>query len=422
MCTTTRGGANKSFCPAHSTPKNPSLNTIGFAGRRKQILLPGAFNSKESLAEYHRLCTLLRANHGRLLSHGSSIADLTVSELILRYMRYMDEFAKSYYVHPDTKEPTSEIECLSQAFRPLNRLFGSLPVAEFDSLKVETLQNAMATGVWLNEEERKNKEKQKKPLGVARSTINRHVDRIKRLFRWGCVRKFVPADNLVNLEAVASLRQGRSIARETAPVKPVDVDVVHETLQFLPPVTADIVRLLLLTGARVGELCRLRGREIGSIWLYHVTHHKTLHHGHSRTIAFGPNAQLILRRHLKDDPDALLFSPADQDRLIKERQRTERKTPVQPSQRDRSKKNPQRKPGDSFTAQAINHAIRRACSKAGVSIWHTHQLRHSAALVIMREHGIEAARSVLGHKTLNMALHYSGIDLERAKEVAAKVG
>jgi hypothetical protein len=40
----------------------------------------------------------------------------------------------------------------------------------------------------------------------------------------------------------------------------------------------------------------------------------------------------------------------------------------------------------------------------------------------MREHGIEAARSVLGHKEMNMTLHYSGIDVQRAKEVMAKIG
>ena len=41
---------------------------------------------------------------------------------------------------------------------------------------------------------------------------------------------------------------------------------------------------------------------------------------------------------------------------------------------------------------------------------------------ILREHGAEAARSVLGHKQINMTLHYSGIDLERAKEVMTKIG
>jgi integrase len=222
--------------------------------------------------------------------------------------------------------------------------------------------------------------------------VNRHVDRIKRLFRWGCAKKIVPADNLVNLLAVASLKAGRSVARETLHVAPVAIESIDAILPFLPPVPTDMVRLLLLTGARIGELCQLCSRDLdrsGPVWLFQVYRHKTRHRGHDRTVAFGPQAQLILRRYLKADPDAVLFSPAEQDAFLK---------------------------------AAINHAMRRACIKAGIPIWHTHQLRHSAALLIMREHGIEAARSVLGHRTLNMTLHYSGIDLELAKEVAKKTG
>ena len=86
---------------------------------------------------------------------------------------------------------------------------------------------------------------------------------------------------------------------------------------------------------------------------------------------------------------------------------------MQPSQVDRSRPNAKRRPGKQYDPRAINHAIRRGCIKAKVPLWHTHQLRHTAALLVMREHGIEAARSVLGHRTLNMTLFYSGVDVER---------
>jgi hypothetical protein len=35
-------------------------------GARRDILLPGEFRSKESTAEYDRICSVLRANDGRL--------------------------------------------------------------------------------------------------------------------------------------------------------------------------------------------------------------------------------------------------------------------------------------------------------------------------------------------------------------------
>jgi integrase len=55
-------------------------------------------------------------------------------------------------------------------------------------------------------------------------------------------------------------------------------------------------------------------------------------------------------------------------------------------------------------------------------VWHAHQLRHTAALLIERQHGAEAARAVLGHQTLNMTLFYSGIDRRRAAQVAVAMG
>ncbi len=241
----------------------------------------------------------------------------------------------------------------------------------------------------------------------------------------GLRKKIVPANNLVNIEAVASLKAGRCDARETEIVKPIGQAIVETTLPFIAPAPADMVRVMLLSGCRVGELCKLRGRELdrsGEQWVYAPGLHKTRHRGHVRNIVFGPQAMLILRKYLKADPDAYLFSPAEQARQIKEQKRTNRKTPVQPSQVDRSNPNATRKPGKRYTPRSVNQAIERGCIRANVERWHTHQLRHTAALNVLREFGPEAAQSALGHRTLNMTLHYAGIDLEKAKEVAKKIG
>ena len=245
------------------------------------------------------------------------------------------------------------------------------------------------------------------------------------MFKWGVEMQVVPSSVLHGLQAVAGLCRGRSDARETAPVVPVDFEAVEQTLPFLPPVARDVVRLLRLSGARVGELCQLRMRDLdrtGPVWLYRLQKHKTTHHGHSRTIAFGPQAQLILCQYLKADPDAFLFSPREQDKIIKAQKRKQRRTPVQPSQVNRRKTNARRMPGECFDADAINRAIRRGCEKAGIPIWHTHQLRHTAALLIEREFGLDAARAALGHRTANLTAMYSGIDVQKAAQVMAKIG
>jgi integrase len=193
----------------------------------------------------------------------------------------------------------------------------------------------------------------------------------------------------------------------------------------MPPVAADLVRVVLLTGARIGEICTMRNGDVdrsGSIWVYRPRSHKNQHRGHTREICCGPRAQLVLRRHLKDDPEAFVFSPREQAELIRQAKRDARKTPVQPSQVDRSMANARRKPGERFNHNSVGVAIRRACRRAGVEAWHVHQLRHLAAQEITRELGAEAARAALGHRSVQMSAHYAGVDRKHAAEVAARVG
>jgi integrase len=66
--------------------------------------------------------------------------------------------------------------------------------------------------------------------------------------------------------------------------------------------------------------------------------------------------------------------------------------------------------------------IARACVKAGVLHWSSHQLRHLAAQIAEREVSIEAARAYMGQKSINMTTHYAGIDLKVASEVARRIG
>jgi integrase len=158
------------------------------------------------------------------------------------------------------------------------------------------------------------------------------------------------------------------------------------------------------------------------VWLYNPPKHKTLWRGHHRTIAIGPRGQEIIRRHLKPRIDAYLFSPAEQEVMIAAEKRANRKTKVQPSQVSRKKAKPKKKPGEQFDANDINNAIKRACARAGIPRWHTHQLRHTAALEVSRQHGLEAARAVLGHKSLQMTADYGGPDRQTASEVMGKIG
>jgi integrase len=94
------------------------------------------------------------------------------------------------------------------------------------------------------------------------------------------------------LAAVEGLKKGRTSARETQPVKPVEDVVVEATLPHLPSVVADMVRFQRLTGCRPGEVCHLRPMDLDrsrEVWAFTPASHKTEHHEHSRIIFVGPN-------------------------------------------------------------------------------------------------------------------------------------
>jgi hypothetical protein len=163
------------------------------------------------------------------------------------------------------------------------------------------------------------------------------------------------------------LQKGRTKARETEPVKPVDEKTVNATLPYLPPVVADIARFQRLTGCRPAEVCSIRPVDIdrtADVWFYTPESHKTEHHGRSRVIVIGPKAQSVLLPYLLRDADAFCFSPIDSERKRKETKRAQRKTRVQPSQKDRSEKNAKRKPGEQYTSASYGYAVIRACERA----------------------------------------------------------
>ncbi len=209
--------------------------------------------------------------------------------------------------------------------------------------------------------------------------------------------------------------------------------MVEDTLPILRPMLADMVRLQLETGMRPGELVVLRGCDIdvtSAVWLYRPPAHKTEHHGHERIIPIGPKGQEIIRRRLEPCVEAFLFSPADNMAEFRVWQRQQRKTKVQPSQKDRRKKRPQRRPGQRYTSQSYGRAFAQTIRRhnkgkreAGhIPHWHPHQLRHLRALELKREAGLDVARAVLGHRCPVLTEHYATLDIAKAADVMQRLG
>src|SRR5262249_25114135 len=138
---------------------------------------------------------------GEWLSRGRTLppsaTGFTVSQAIAAYLRY----AKGYYVKDG--QQTSEFHCLIAAMRPLRALYGKTPADSFDSIGLQSVMRRMV-------EE-----------GLARKTINDHVHRIRRAFRWTASQRLVSDVVVASLATVAALKRGRSAARETQKKKPV---------------------------------------------------------------------------------------------------------------------------------------------------------------------------------------------------------
>jgi len=172
----------------------------------------------------------------------------------------------------------------------------------------------------------------------------------------------------------------------TSPRTSVADGSIEAIKKLVRPLVRDLIDIQRLTGSRSGELLMMTTgmlNRTGNVWSAELSDNKCRHHGKSRTLHFGPKAQLILTKYLSADPDAKLFK---------------------------------------MTRQAYCRAITRVCDKLEIARWVPHQLRHTAAEVVRDEFGLEHAQSVLGHSTANMTEHYAEIGNARAAEVARKIG
>jgi integrase len=239
----------------------------------------------------------------------------------------------------------------------------------------------------------------------------------------------VPAEVHAALLRVKGLRKGKGEAGETKPVRPVPDEDVDAALPYLSPQVKAMVQLQRLTGMRSSEVCTMTSGAIdttGPLWVYKPAHHKTAHHGHDREVYLNKAAQEILQPWLCPNLAELLFQPKEAEAWRHEQQRTNRKTPVQPSQvlrAQRAKRRGRRRPpGDRYDRESYRKAVARACRRAGVSTWHPHRLRHSFATKMRKAHGIETARILLGHASPAMTLVYAEADRQRAMQAVAEVG
>jgi integrase len=322
--------------------------------------------------------------------------------------------AEEHYRHLDGT-PTNELSDFRYSLRPLKELYGLTTANLFGPLALLAVRQKMIALDW------------------SRGVINQRIGRIRRMLRWATEQELVPPAIYHGLQAVRGLQRGRSAARETAPVGPVPEAIVHK---ILPKVRAQVKAMILVqlySGMRPGEVVRMRGIDLdlsGRVWQYRPGSdqgpqgdHKMAYRGQARVIALGPKAQAVLKPWLRTGLMEWLFQPREAEAVRDQERRQARKTPMTPSQAARRpKKRPRRAPGPCYTTASYARAIARGCELAEVPHFHPNQLRHTAATLLRREVGLDAARVVLGHRSPQITEVYAELDQGKAITVMEKLG
>jgi integrase len=434
---TTKSGSTTTFVVAalfwsYVMPRKssvPSYRLHKASGQARTIvdgrhIYLGKYGSPESRQQYARILAEVALPAGIPTTPDISRSQrLLVSELLVAYLK----FAESYYSIEG--QPTNEFRNMVDAVGPLNQLYGDTQADEFGPLKLKAVREHLVK------------------QGLCRTETNKRIGRLKRAFKWAVSEELTSPSVHQALSTVTSLKFGRTSARESEPVKPVEEGTIELTLPYVTPQIAAMIRLQLLTGMRPGEVIRMQPCDIDTstdVWIYVPTRHKGRWRGHQRTIPLGPHAQQQIEPFMKREETAFLFSPAEADEYRHECRaiHRNRKTPVYPcelrarekrKQKAKSRK-PKRPKGNCYTPDSYRRAIKYGVTRSNrertkadseaveIAKWSPYQLRHSFATNMRRDYGVEAAQLGLGHARTNIVDVYAEKNLSLIVDIARKNG
>lgn len=364
-------------------------------------------------------------------------AEPTVVEILAAFWTY----CKGYY--RKNGRPTNEQDAFRLVIRDIRDLYAEIPASDFGPKALKAVRQK-----WIDR-------------GQCRSTINKNMRRLTRIFKWAVSEELIPATVHQALATVPGLKRGRCDVPEAEPILPVELTVVEKTMKFMSPVVRDMVRIQLLTGMRPGEVCLMRICDVDrtqDIWEYCPMEHKTEHHSRKRIVFIGPEAQGILSRYMSTGGEAFCFSPQEAMSHFWEEKRKKRTTPLSCGNRPGTNRKlcPKKKPRVRYSPDSYRRAIHRACDcafslpeelarkpkeskqqwlerltanqKLAVEKWRSdnrwspNQLRHTAATKIRKQFGLEGAQVILGHAMAEVTQVYAERDADKARDIARRIG
>jgi integrase len=359
----------------------------------------GPWNSRTSKVQYDRIVAQwLASSRSPAFGVPEDRKEVTVVQIIAQYRSW----AVDYY-RDETGRPTGTAENIRPIMKRLRKWYGSELASEFTALALKDVVRRLIAE------------------GLSISTVNDAICRIRHMFRWAASEKLVNVAVYQELDTVQMERQGRSKAKPKRIVEAVSDADIEATLPHLPAIVRDMVKLQRLTGARPGELCNMRVSEIsaaGDVLIYQPGHHKTKHHGKSRSIVIAGSAIEIIKPYLWGDGEFVFSSAKSMEQVLSERS-AKRVTP--PSCGNKPKAGRKITGGEKYREDSYRRCITRACEKAGIEPWSPNQLRHAAAVDIQSTLGIEAVAAMLGHSKIDTSKIYAKHNLALAIEAAKAI-
>jgi len=392
--------ANKSL-PKYCKHKGSGQAYVKLDGKRHYL---GVYGTPESKAKYARLIAEWQA------SQTTSPTEITIGELTVLFLKH----AETHY--RKNGELTTEVSAMKTALRHLNKIHRNTLIADLTPKMLRAVRASMIEADYV------------------RVSINKHVDRIRRIYEWAVSEGLVSVSVYQTLLSLKGLQKGRTNAREGEPVKPVPDALVDAVQPHVRPVVWALIELLRATGMRPGEALIMRGCDLntsGAIWEYMPESHKTEHHDKSRIVMIGPRGQAILKSFLRVNFAEFLFSTNGdgakayrRDSLLNAVIRGCEKAFGMPDKlRLYASYIKRQKNLDDEQREAMREALlkeRRQWRKE--NCWCPSRLRHNFATVARRAGGIEAARVTLGHSSAATSEIYAERDWDAARAIAAKIG
>lgn len=372
-------------------------------GGREHYL--GVYGSPESHQKYSRLIAESFPNgngHRALPPSGDGI---TINELVLRYWT---EFVQSY--HQKDGKPSERQNDIKRAIRYVQQLYGNELARTFGPKALQVVRDEII------------KAGQESQGGINRIYVNDSVAIIKRMFQWGVSQELLPVEIHQALLTVEGIHKGRDPrVTERKKVRPAPDSHVDAVLGVAPPQIKAMIELQRLTGMRPDEVTIMRPCDIdrtGEIWVYTPADHKMDYKDIDKFVPLGPKAQAILAPWLDQPTTAYLFSPKEVSKAAIEKRRKR----SQPKSKNRPRRGKPRLPRDHYDDETYCRAVKRLCEKAGVPKWTPNQLRHNAGTEIRRKHGLEAARLILGHRSMATTEIYAEKELDMAIQIVKEMG